>query len=1459
MKKRFLASLLALIMVLSTIPTALAIENFTQADEPQQAKPVCICETLCTEETFNTDCPICGSDAGYEACGYIDRDAQGDDDAFFMEMPEDSIPEDEGAEALPESEGAHRRPMKTPAKASNVWEVSTPEEFNNAVAEIENKRDNEGLMAATIALRADIALTVLKEHDSWSWSNEKDYFAGIEDVTVTLTSVDKAADEEGFQLRNFGLTGGISYPNNSGFDVSSGGDVRFLVGPVIFDQITLCGNNTWLFAQGNSVVFTEKFCNLSKAGVMGDDKGKLSVVGGMLGTQIRQRDNTSPWKIFPSSGSGSTRLDSKFGYVKAHAEAVNGTNIEVRGGYFKYIIGGCYNGSMMGDTHVTVALDPDDLIGYSNIHNAGNVFGGSIFTKKTPSAGTGNGAIYGDTYVNALSGTFSNIYGGSMANFAENTADNMGQIWGDTHVTVGQASGMDARFSDVFGGGIRSTIGQKVKFWDGSKNVTNYCGGNTHVEINATAKGISTGSSDIHGGGDMDVIWGTTELILNGGGQDVVWVFAGGSNSAYQKQARIYNMIPDALGNLPKTAAKIVVNGGTWNEIYSCHEMYTGSTKMQWICGDVVVDFNGGKVGSFCLSGPRTAIGTTSSDSFNNDKLGGDSPTSVTADSILNVHGGKFSSVPAIRGYRFDEYDGNTDAYGRVTGKRIVNFKNTAPVSLWGIQCIDEINVDNTAVASVSWYSSAHPALERCKDLNINAGTFALAGENTLKGKLKIQTGGTLMLPTQNAATPNAVLNCDTAEGVAGGLATINVIEDTGSLSPKTDLTRPTVGEVYVRAKNLGADTETSVTPPADSKMLDLSNPELDLYVEYTTNPVAVGTYTHTWRIAKDASVTPVTVMFFSHKDTSDAWILHDTKNAVVGAVVSPMPTNPTRPEYQFDKWTLTEDGTGTEFTGATVIDVVMSASGVVSVYGQWNPIVTFDANGGGWSDCSTTKTEVADGAGKVTPPTPNPANGTNIFDGWYTDAAGGTKIDFSTATFTSPTPLYAHWIVPTPMVTVTYSSTGAPTGVTVPTADTIAKGSFYTAKSCTAIPSGWRLEGWYKEAGLSTKFTSGTVDADMTLYGKWIQTFTITYTDGVAGEEIFTDQVYTADKDTTTPAFSGTPTRSGYTFKGWLPEVSATVTETVTYVAQWEKRITGGGSLGTKYKLHYESNGGTTYPDEYYTYGAVVTLDKVPTRAGYIFTGWYADKELTQKVTSVTMTSDKTVYAGWEATGVPGMLNGDDHYAYVVGYSGGEVRPNANISRAETATIFFRLLKAAVRDGNLTAENAFTDVSSGEWYNKAVSTMAKLGIIKGRSAETFAPNAPITRAEFAAICARFDAHQGGGHGSFSDISGHWAEAEIERAVTLGWINGYPDGTFRPDAYITRAEAMTMINRVLCRIPESESDLLPGMTVWVDCKPTDWFYLAVQEATNSHDFNRQGEVGESWTKLASVPDWKRYQ
>ncbi len=409
---------------------------------------------------------------------------------------------------------------------------------------------------------------------------------------------------------------------------------------------------------------------------------------------------------------------------------------------------------------------------------------------------------------------------------------------------------------------------------------------------------------------------------------------------------------------------------------------------------------------------------------------------------------------------------------------------------------------------------------------------------------------------------------------------------------------------------------------------------------------------------------------------------------------------------------------------------------------------------------------------------------------------------------------------------------------------------------------SGYIFTGWNTKAdGTGDAFTAETdVTSNMTVYAQWKDstTYSVTYKDGVNGT-VFADQttagLHVGD---TTPAFSGTPTRSGYTFTGWQPSVAATVTDNAVYIAQWAKNNSS-SHHSTRYTLHYEPNGGTAYKDERCSSGTKVTLDKTPTRESYTFTGWYADKALTQKITSVTMNSDKTVYAGWEATGVPDKLNGDDHYAYVIGYSDGKVHPKGNISRAETATIFFRLLKADIRDGNLTADNDFSDVSDGQWHNKAISTMAKLGIVKGRRADSFAPDASITRAEFAAICARFNTKPVENSGSFSDISGHWAENEIERAAAFGWISGYPDGTFRPDARITRAEAMTMINRVLCRMPQSESDLLASMVTWPDNKPSDWHYLAVQEATNSHDFNRQGEVGERWTKLTSVPDWKRYQ
>ena len=223
--------------------------------------------------------------------------------------------------------------------------------------------------------------------------------------------------------------------------------------------------------------------------------------------------------------------------------------------------------------------------------------------------------------------------------------------------------------------------------------------------------------------------------------------------------------------------------------------------------------------------------------------------------------------------------------------------------------------------------------------------------------------------------------------------------------------------------------------------------------------------------------------------------------------------------------------------------------------------------------------------------------------------------------------------------------------------------------------------------------------------------------------------------------------------------------------------------------------------------------------------------------------------------------LNTTDHFAYIVGYGNGEVRPQNNITRAEVATIFFRLLTDDVRDENLTKTNRYSDVAATSWYNTAVSTLSSMGIITGYPDGTFRPNAAITRAEFAAIAARFDHDGDKTAAKFSDIANHWAKDEISIAYNNGWINGYPNGTFGPQRDITRAETMTLVNRVLNRLPETEEDLLPNMTVWTDnANPNAWYYLAVQEATNSHYYKfKTNSKYEKWTELRETRDWTQLE
>ena len=288
------------------------------------------------------------------------------------------------------------------------------------------------------------------------------------------------------------------------------------------------------------------------------------------------------------------------------------------------------------------------------------------------------------------------------------------------------------------------------------------------------------------------------------------------------------------------------------------------------------------------------------------------------------------------------------------------------------------------------------------------------------------------------------------------------------------------------------------------------------------------------------------------------------------------------------------------------------------------------------------------------------------------------------------------------------------------------------------------------------------------------------------------------------------------------------------------------------------------------------VTGSKDGVNGTFSFNGWKT-KDGTVLTGEQQLTADLTLHGVWTFTkkssgggggggshkptvtipdDVPTGLNGDDHYAYIVGYPDSTVRPQNGITRAEVATIFFRLLTDETRNANSTKSNSYSDVVAGAWYNHAVSTLSAMGIVKGDSHGKFNPNAPITRAEFAAIAARFDDKANTTAVDFSDIASHWAKNEISAAANNGWINGYTDGTFRPNNKITRAEAMTLVNRVLKRLPETAEDLHNDMIKWSDNSDTSaWYYLAVQEATNSHYYDLKENKHEKWSKLRETRDW----
>lgn len=299
---------------------------------------------------------------------------------------------------------------------------------------------------------------------------------------------------------------------------------------------------------------------------------------------------------------------------------------------------------------------------------------------------------------------------------------------------------------------------------------------------------------------------------------------------------------------------------------------------------------------------------------------------------------------------------------------------------------------------------------------------------------------------------------------------------------------------------------------------------------------------------------------------------------------------------------------------------------------------------------------------------------------------------------------------------------------------------------------------------------------------------------------------------------------------------------------------------------LTFDTMGGSRIAPVTVRHGNAVAKPKDPVNGGYIFDGWYTDKTYRTPYNFATpLTQDTTIYAKWFLIVLPGVtikkatpkLNTSDHFAYVQGYPNGTVKPAGNITRAETAAILFRLMDDASRKTYYSTKSGFRDVASGSWYNTYVATLNNAGVITDSANGYFRPNEAITRAELAAMLAKFSETTGAAN-YFNDVSAkYWAANAIAICAKLGWINGYPDGTFRPDKNVTRAELMAMINRATGRAPKSADAFLPGMKTWIDNTSDKWYYLDVQEATNSHSYTVKGS--ETWTALTSDPNWSLYE
>ncbi len=606
-----------------------------------------------------------------------------------------------------------------------------------------------------------------------------------------------------------------------------------------------------------------------------------------------------------------------------------------------------------------------------------------------------------------------------------------------------------------------------------------------------------------------------------------------------------------------------------------------------------------------------------------------------------------------------------------------------------------------------------------------------------------------------------------------------------------------------------------------------------------------------------------------------------DTKRYHNGQTINPQ--NPSQTSVDVGEATYTFNDWNQETATVNGADVTFTGSWTKTDY-QWRIVYEWEAGTpSGAGNPPTDETLYKDEAAAKAAATKEPStkvfrdgHDTWTFDKWDNGTVKGTTLTY-TGTWTS-----SH--DNTYNVKYEYTTQNLPKAVT----DTLpATTTAYDKDEVhpmqpreTEVPvegGKWKFEGW----DAASKTVNG---ADVTFTGTWKFTsseqppektydvsLTITKTvDNVHGTAPAEDykfvvyyynsrdeKVYLRDKDhpLTISLDAGEDSK----------EKDFTIEMTQTQLDSWPETLVREGIYEGRVRFVYveEIDGGTDH----------MTYAKTPVRGQFVGIAISSMRSVTkyflyseqnwQGIFSFTNVYNKTTGRDVTPAKVSPQLNRDDHVAYIMGYPDGKVRPEGEITRAEACTIFFRLLTKESRDYYFSRTNDYTDVSRTDWFNNAISTLSNAGIVTGYADGTFRPDQPITRGEMAKIIANF-ARLGGATKSFTDLSGHWAKSYVELAAGNGWIAGYPDGTFGPDKKITRAETVTMINRVLERVPAKESRLLSRsvMLTFPDNEPGEWYYIAVQEASNSHTYQRSAYEtagDEMWLRLIENVDWTKLE